>query len=203
MGGLNTDEFETIFELIIAVILMSFGAWAMSRMVSNLSMRVNDLGLNQEKIEVTSTQHESEDPFYFTGYQAYMFAWHMEDLSYEPLAWVSDDTARLNSSDKKHVEISVTDEYGKLITQFYTYRNQLITGAGLGKDRSVKKVMSTTVNNNQIDLVNLYRGTYTVGSKKLRYHLELTGDYTTGNDLGNDLNTGGKRYRWVLVPTLL
>lgn len=207
MSHINGDEFDTIVELIIAVVFMCFGAWAMASMVANLSVRVNDLGIKRDKIEMTSSQHESEDPFYFTGYQAYMFAWHMDDMSYEKLAWVSNEDARLNSNDKDHVELGILDKDGNMISQFYTWRNQMITGAGMGKDRSVKKVLNNTVNGNQSQLVQLYRGklikTIPGGSSgRLMYHLELTGDYTTGNDLGSDSNTGGKMYRWVMVPTL-
>lgn len=197
MSNLNSDEFETIIELIVCVIFMAFGAWSMSRMVSNLSERVDVLE-QVDKIQISSTEHEVEDPFYFTGYQAYMFGWHMDAMSYEDLHWVGGSVDENpphmidDDSDREHVGIGVIKD-GEIMSQFYTWRNQMITGAGQGTTRSVKNTIASVVPPNL--LKNLYRG-----KLDTFFHLELTGDYSISNDLGDDPNTGGKTFKWILIP---
>lgn len=216
LGNLNAEEFDTIFELIITILFMSFGVFAISQMVDNLSARV-EVSSNPDKIAITYSEHEAEDPFYFTGYQAYMFAWHMDETSYESLSYVGgkltseydivDNNIRSKQrlddvSDNKCVTLSVIDENGDYITQFLTWRNQMITGQGLGANRSVMKTINS-LTTSDADLVKMYRGTLkdSSGSRKLYWHLSLTGDYTMSNDLGYSLNEGGKTFRWVLEPT--
>lgn len=192
---------------------MTFGAFAMSRMVLNFTDRTEALQ-SVDKITISSSQHEAEDPFYYTGYQAYMFAWHMDEFSYEDLYWIGGSFPhgldKIDSTSDKHVRIGTLtppDLNGKreLMGQFYVWRNQMITGAGNGAERSVKKTVASLVP--QSDLPFLYKGTYKVADPStgaqlpLGFHLELTDEFQVTNDLEvNDYNAGGKIFKWMLVP---
>lgn len=215
MGNeLNSDEFETIFDLILCVIFMAFGVFAMVLMVKNLSTRVEILD-RPDKIEVTHAQHITEDPYWFTGYQAYMFAWHMDELSYEPLSYIGGNaqvysatesnpvnipSVHTDDNSNKSVTLSVKDSSGNIIPQFLPWRNQMITGSGQGSSRSVKKSLASVASDNNVSLEGLYQGNVFASNKQLLFHLELTGDYKLNSDLGNDINSGGKTYQWVLAP---
>lgn len=207
LNELNHDEFDTVFELILCVIFMGIGIFAMSSMVRILSNKV-EVNNPVDKIEISQSTHYAEDPFYFTGFQAYMFSWHMDEYSYVPITWLGGDmigtetTAKTDGTDFNHVTISVLDAAGKINSHFLSVRNQYITGVGMGKDRSVKKTLASIVGTSadQAKVQQLYQGNYRIGSDQLYLHLECTDKYTNGSDLGTDLNTGGKTYKWVLVP---
>ena len=201
-GNLNGDEFDTMFELIIAIIFLSFGVFSMSLMARNMSERA---ALNEEpdKIEMTMRDHEDTDPFYFTGYQAYMFSWHMDEMSDVPLSYVGGlnipSTAHVDGSDTNHVTLSVKDNNGDTRSQFLVWRNQMITGQGYGATLNVKKTINS-LTTGQDNLYQLYRGLYSNGTGKIAYHLELTDKYKLSDDLGSSLNYGGKKFEWVLAP---
>ncbi len=199
MGNINSDEFETMIELVLCVLFMSFGAWAMSRMVYNLSQRVDILD-TPDKIEISERTHYAEDPFYFTAYQAYMFGWHMDELSYEDLYWVGGGlgggSTHFGDSSDRYARIGVLQEDGEIMNQFYTWRNQMITGIGAGTNRSVKSAINSMGGGPAF-----YRGMwYAADGATYLYHLELTDKFTILNNLGSDPNTGGKSFKWVLVP---
>lgn len=207
LGNINHDEFDSVIELIICVLFMSIGIFAMGNMLRILNNKV-EVNNPTDKIAITRSTHEAEDPYYFTGFQAYMFSWHMDEYSYEPLTWLGGTTngtttsARTDGSDKNHVTISVLDDNGKINSHFLSQRNQYIVGVGKGSERSVKQTLTSIIgtSGNQNSVKQLYQGKYVLGGKPLYLHLEKTGSYTLGNDLGSDANTGGKTYRWVLVP---
>jgi hypothetical protein len=197
-----------MFELIIIIIFMSFGIWATTLMVKDMAAHV-ELSNHPDKIAITSTIHYAEDPFWYTGYQAYMFSWHMDELSDESLSYVGGSmstgmaSARLDGTDNNHVTLSTltTDSSGNTtrITQFLTWRNQMITGTGNGSTKSVKKTLASLVSANQLS--KLYRGTYlNSDGKALKFHLELTDSYSNNKDLGSSPTTGGKTFKWVLAP---
>ncbi len=209
LGSLNSDEFETMFELVITIMFMAFGALAMSFMVKNMAER-SALMNQPDKIEVEVGKVE-DDPFWFTGYQAYMFSWHMDELSYESLSWLGNgsyteakSSAHTDGSDTYHVNLGVVDEEtGEIIKQFYPWRNQRITGVGPAGNLSVKKTIKSCAQSSESSLVSLYKGTLEVpgtGGKHKMFHLELTDDYTISDDLGTNPNTGGKKFRWILAP---
>lgn len=206
MGDLNGDEFDTMFELILTIMFMAAGVFAISLMFRNLSDRVGVME-RPDKITITGYTHYEEDPFYFTGYQAYMFAWHMDELSSQPLSWVGgtldvnyNSNQYIDDDNIKHVTICTIDSVtGKPINQFYTWRNQMITGAGNGTERSVQKTLASIVSST--DIKSLYQGTVPANTgQNIMFHLELTDKYTRNNNLGNDPNTGGKKFSWVLAP---
>lgn len=207
LGNINHDEFDTMFELVITMVFMAFGIFAMVSMVKNLSARV-EINNAPDKIEVSYGEHVAEDPFYFTGYQAYMFAWHMDESSYESLSYVGGKVIpseayldnSLSSDSQPKVTLSVTDTDGAVIPQFISWRNQMITGSGLGKDDSVKETINS-VAPSKATIDNIYKGDCVISGQQILWHLELTDDYLSTNDLGNSKLYGGKTFRWVLAPT--
>lgn len=216
MNSLNGDEFDTIFEMVVCVMLMAFGAWATAMMVQTFSARTVYSNV-PDKIEITNSVHYAEDPMWFTGYQAYMFAWHMDHLSYEDLYYVSEDPDLTDmfvdssvAANPPYVKLSVytQDVNGKkiLLPQFYTWRNQMITGRQLGTTSSVKKTLDSAAGSpdgtNQSLVEDLYKGDYLVNSKHKLFHLELTDKTTLNKDAGNDVNAGGKKFKWTLIPKL-
>ena len=201
LGNINSDEFDTIMELFITILLMSFGLFAVMLML--------------RKIEVNVNNKDAEDPYWFTPYQAYMFAWHMDEFSYESLSYVcgeyptdyvnnsgqitSEQRLDVGTKNKYTVTLSTIDENGELIKQFTTWRNRTITGQGTtGEVKSVKKSINSVLGNKPTkeNIYNYYKGKY----NKILYHLELTGEFSELNDLGDDINTGGKKYKWILTP---
>lgn len=207
-SNLNTDEFETIFELILSVIFMMFGVFSIASM-TRIMVKNTELSKTPDKIEITTTTHYAEDPFWFTGYQAYMFAWHMDELSQESLSYVGGNevvtppntpTARLDGIDKNHVTLSVLQDDGTIMPQFLVWRNQMITGTGQGATRSVKNTLASITAGTSYSLSDLYRGNIVRDSKNLMFHLELTGEFSNTKDLGDSVNYGGKTFQWVLTP---
>lgn len=203
-NALNSDEFDSVFELIICILFMAFGILATSFMLKDMVANVEISG-TPDKIEITSSTHYAEDPFWFTGYQAYMFSWHMDELSYESLSYVGgtiapwgQSAARLDGTDNKHVTLCVLQPDGSVMPQFLVWRNQMITGAGNGATSSVKSTLASIVPSS--NLRNLYTGNVHSGGQTLLFHLELTDAYNNNNNLGNNVNYGGKTYKWVLAP---
>lgn len=209
MGILNTDEFDTIMDLIIAILFMGFGMVAIVLMVTNLNKRIAIVDV-PDKIEYRVSDREVLDPFYFTGYQAYMFAWHMDDLSYEPLcyvAWDNEVNQELCMIDGYEnsgtVRLSVLDESGQVRSQFIPWRNQFIVGTGLGEFNNVKDVMADlwmTAFTGDTRVEEMYKNS---GSNKIMWHLRLTDEHKEYNNLGDDPNTGGKTFEWILRPVIV
>ena len=206
MNTLNEDEIDTILDLIVIVIFASFLLGSMVIMTQHMAKRVS-IYTPTDKVVISSEEHERDDPMWFTGYQAYMFAWHMDEMSYEDLYWlggtVGNTTVKTDGTDTKHVKIGVLDDTGNLRSQFYVWRNQMITGVGNGAERSVKKTLDSIAPSSR--LADLYRGTYSVADGPVKFHLELTGDYTIKDDLdenGIDPNAGGKKFKWILIPRI-
>lgn len=220
LNNINSDEFDTMIELIITIMFMAFGIYAMTLMVRNMSARV-EIYDKPDKIEVNAATHDVEDPFWFTPYQAYMFSWHMDEFSYEPLSYVCGDyptdydingnnltsVQKLDVSSKNQytVTLSVIDETtGAVRNQFTTWRNHHITGQGTAEaqNRNVKKSINSLIppSGSKKDVLNYYRG------KTVLYHLELTDYFTVNEDLNTsgdanvNLNIGGKKFKWVLTP---
>ena len=203
---INGDEFDSMFELIICIIFMAFGIWSTVMMIGKLAERV-EIDRPSDKITVTASTHYAEDPFWFTGYQAYMFAWHMDELSYESLSYVGGhidvnggSNARIDGTDNAHVTLSVLQDDGSVMPQFLVWRNQMITGQGAGVNNNVKNTISSIVQGTSSTLESLYRGEIRNSGKELLFHLELTDAYSNNNDLGSNANYGGKTYQWVLAP---
>lgn len=214
LHNINSDEFDTIMELIIAILFMGFGLFAVMLMLRNMTARV-EIYDKPDKIEVNVNNVDAQDPYWFTPYQAYMFAWHMDEFSYESLSYVCGrhptdyvvNPGQITSKQRLDVEtkndytvtLSTIDENGELIRQFLTWRNRTITGQGTSAEtRSVKKSINSVLGSNptKADTYKYYKGNY----NNIKYHLELTGEFSNLNDLSDNPNTGGKEYKWVLTP---
>lgn len=205
---LNGDEIESIIELILTVLIMSFGILATLLMSKYLNAKI-ELVEHEDKIAITSELHELNDPFYFTGYQAYMFGWHMDEMSTVALHWLSNNSSSTMSGGKSPnridipsddwVKISVLDDSGEYRSNFIVWRNRTIVGTGFAANKNVKKTIAAL--GDGYGLYNLYRG-IPQGTRTAMYHLELTGDYRQHDNLGPNLNTGGKSFSWVLAPTV-
>ena len=220
--GSNFDELDTIFELIIAVVFMSFGIFATSLMVQRMAAKV-EVVENRDKIEISRTAYVDDDPFYFTGYQAYMFAWHMDEMSYVPLSYVGGNLTadystlpdgnirsniKIEQVNPKTITLGLLDENGDIRSQFITWRNQRITGGGIGEtEASVKSAIASVVNRNSTNLNKLYRGMYDQpGGGHVMFHLELTDDYVANTENVSVFGSSTilerrKVFRWVLAPT--
>ena len=202
--NLNGDEIDSLIELIITILFMSFGIFATALMVRYLSAKV-ELVERDDKIVMSAEAADLEDPLWFTGYQAYMFAWHMDEMSDVPITWLGGNASSIMSggksndyvdgSSKTKVTIGTLDEHGETRPAFISWRNRTIVGSGYAADCSVKKTIGTI--GSDYGFYKLYRGT---GSPGCFYHLELTDKYTQNADLGSNPNTGGKTFSWVLAP---
>ena len=200
-GIMGSEELDTIVELLIAVLFMGVCAVMVGGMCIRMSAYSTHLHCS-DKTEITAEKNEVEEPFYYTGYQAYMFAWMMDSYSKVPITWLADNDARIDSSNNDHVTIGTIDEDGSSRNQFMAWRNQVITGGALARNRNVKDVLRDAASGaGTID--NFYSG-----NTEWRYHLVFTGDYTLStvpvySDVGYTLVERKKVYSWVLVPIRL
>ena len=210
MGGINSDELDTLMDLILTILFMAFGVYAIVSMYMNLNARMGVVD-TPDKIEFRVSQKDALDPFYFTGYQAYMFAWHMDDLSYEKLSYVGwedeNNPTKLNKVDDNYaddtVTLSVLDDNGQVRGQFIPWRNQHIVGVGLGENCSVSSVIAdifTTTMSDERNVEDMYRN---IRGNNIKWHLELTDAHKEFYDLGDNPNTGGKTFEWILRPVKL
>ena len=191
MGGLNNDEFDSVFELVITVLFMAFGIFATATSMQYLNSKIA-LIERSDKIKVTHELDEVQDPFYFTGYQAYMFAWHMDDLSEVDLTWCSDESP-IDTNSPSNVTIGVKDENDAYRQAFIAWRNRTIVGTGYATERNVKKVIARASGGN---MYNHYRGL----DGSTRYHLEFTGDYTTRRTQDLESHRPERKFKWILIP---
>lgn len=203
---LNSDEFDAIMDLIITVLFMAFGILATAFMCYYLSRRV-EASTETDKVVYTYENYQQANTYSFTGYQAYMMAWCMDELSYVPLYYIGgehnlimsgSDLSSVNTDDEnsdKWLRLCTLDDSGNVRPQFIPYRNRLIVGTGDLANTSVKALINMAAG---VDAKAHYRGT-----NKIRYKLSLTDKYKTVNNLGTNPNTGGKTFQWILKPELV
>lgn len=200
--NLDHDEFDSLMDLIITVFFMAFGILATAFMCYYLSRRV-EASTVTDKVMYTRENYEQAETYKFTGYQAYMFSWCMDELSYVPLYWVGDSySVVMSGSDlsyidtdhdsDKWVKLHTLEEDGSVRTQFIPYRNRMIVGTGPGADKSVKSVINKAAG---VDAKKHFQGT-----NGIQYELSLTDAFKSVNDLGNNPNKGGKTFQWILKP---
>lgn len=201
-SNLNSDEFDTVFELVIATLFMFFGVLAIVYMNSALLTKESVI-YKVDKVAVTRSADNSQvnNPYRFTPYQAYMIAWHMDGRSFEPLSYVGSNNtgdAYTDGVDEIHATIDPTNNSNFLNRSFVTYRNQVITGKnGLEADHTLS-VRKTMLRNSLIeaDETAYWR-------QANSWNLILTDKYKLDYDLGDPAYTfnGGKTFQWVLEPT--
>lgn len=200
MNTLNEDEIDTILDLIVIVIFASFLLGSMVIMTQHMAKRVS-IYTPTDKVVISSEEHERDDPMWFTGYQAYMFAWHMDELSDQSISWVTLNSGAKIDDDDYRNDITMSRKKindANIASSFIPLRNRYIVGTGFAEGSNVKKV----INQSSLgDLFKLYRGSAENShGEKLMYHLSLTDKYTRYSALGADINTGGKIFSWVLEP---
>lgn len=199
MNQFDGDELDSFYELIGAIFLMLFCAFAIGFMATRMSSYINRYH-HHDKIEVSANAAEIDNPFNYTGYEAYMFAWVMDPYSDVSITWLSSQNAMTDDNTNRHVTISTLDEHGNVLSNFIPYRNQLITGGQVAADRNVKNVIRQVFPSNTHAL---YAGDTTKCNKY--FHLVYTGDYTNNEvpDFAYDGTTVFERrklYSWILVP---
>lgn len=204
-----TEELETIIELIVCILFMSFCIFATSYMVKVISPRTVISYKSDKLVELSS--YDVNDPSYLTGYQAYMMAWHMDNISTEPVMWLSTTTTSHNPgtgndadtdncvTKNEHVILSSLDmDTGEYRNNFIIWRNKHITGAGLNGNPSVQKMINdaadTTFNLNTGDVRFIWSGTGIASD--YRFRLEHT-----YSNMESASGSGRKDSIWQLTPT--
>lgn len=209
---MGSDELDSLMDIIVAIILMTFCAMSIAYMVvvmSRISMHFHQ----KDKLEIAADAQSEMDPFYFTGYQAYTFAFMMDPYSDQPLTWLGGPdypvSSRIDGTDNYHVTICALDENGEVRPNFLAWRNQMITG-GIASGQNGRDVKSVVRSPISVPYYQIYQGTATRNfggvNKKLRWHLELTDQYINNyenvySNIGHTLVERRKVYQWVLVPS--
>ena len=206
------EEIDSLMDVILTILFMTFCALAIGYMVVVMSGFAQHFH-GTDKLEVDANSAAEMDPMYFTGFQAYMFAYMMDAYSDQPLTWLGGSdypvSARIDGSDNNHVTICALDENGDVRPNFMAWRNQMITGgiATGHTGRDVKSVIKSVV---AMPPNKIYTGsaTRTINgeTKKLRFHLELTDKYINNyenvfSNVGHKLVERRKVYQWVIVPS--
>lgn len=199
MGNFDGDEVDSFYELISAIVLMLFCAFAIGFMGTKMSGYITHYH-HRDKIETTANAADVDSPFKYTGYQAYMIAWMMDPYSDVPITWVSNANARTDGTDVNHVTISTLDDNGHVISNFLAYRNQLITGGHIAPDRNVKSVIRK-VHPSEVNAL------YAHDASKCEhwFYLIFTGDYTNNetpyyDPTGSLIFDRRKQYSWIITP---
>lgn len=209
------DEFDYLMELIASILFMTIGIFGVVFMITQFNRQV-ELNPRVDKVRVSSIDQEDRDPFYFTAYQAYMFAYMMDGHDKTALYWFSTLPENPNVGGAGTVKEAPSgstfpgDGYyiglcpAELANGFVVVRNRAIIGSQDYGGKSVKLTLSRANGNNENEVANDYRG---LNGK--RWHLCLTDtyvDYETEEyaDAAH-LNLFEKRkdYLWSLHPCSL
>lgn len=203
-----TEEFETIIELIVSIIFMSFCIFATAYMVAVISPRT---AITYEADKLTElSSYDVTDPTNLTGYQAYMMAWHMDNISEVPIMYMSTGTTIHNPgtgndadtdscvTKDEHVIMSVLDrDINEVRSNFINWRNRHITGALLPTGySSVQSIVNNTASNLGLtDSEKRFFWSGTGVASKYRFHLEHTYLNMEASDA-----SGRKDSIWQLNP---
>lgn len=194
------EEYDTLMELIFTIMFFSFAIFATSYMVAHFTPKIA-VAYESDKL-TTINADDAEDNHYYSGYQAYMMAWHMDSISEEPVMWISDDSTRHNpglgddadndtcDSNDTHVILSLRNrDTGEIRSSFINWRNRHITGALLTgtNNSSVQKMINASVPASELQA--LWFGTHTT-----KFHLEYS--YANMESSGSS----GKESIWQLRP---
>lgn len=217
MGGESIDsgEFDWLMEIIAAILFMSLGILGIVQMSITLA-RQTEVNTRVDKVRVSSIDQDDSNPFVFTGYQAYMFAWMMDGHDETALMWAAHD-ANDAMLDKEHHHIS--DTYGSEgyilldpageAAGFIVKRNRAIIGADEYEHVSVKNTLYSAASAevgaaSEKDLIDMYMG----ADGAPRWKLDLTdkhiSDYATTVEYLDKYETQifeeRKDYIWTLHP---
>lgn len=107
-NNITSDEFDWLFEIVIAILFMSFGVFAISRMILQLDAQT-EVTSRVDKVRVTEEYMEANEKlFEFTGYQAFMFSYMMDIYSPADLYYMQSQNA-----------VTKATADGKLLTYYY------------------------------------------------------------------------------------
>ena len=228
-NNFGLPEFETIFEMIIAVVFILAGFSAILFMQRFLGKKI-EVSSYVDKIRVSSVDIEKLDPFTFNGYEALMMSVIMDKYSTEPLSyqmvmdteterhtcWYDDTTGCIGTATDELPCLHMTgiSPAGSKIVKFEDYQIRAVQGGnGLNKG-------TVTINGDTYD-------TY-LGHLPIRTAIQFmaaTHDMTTPADMTlckdlpvminfyregkiklclRDISPANskemKKWRWVLVP---
>ena len=161
-NDLDNEEVDFIVELVIVAIFMAVCIFGTISTVYALSKRV-DYTPRVDKVQYTASSMKENNPYEFTGYQAYMIAWHMDGLDDNTIIWTAgpnyvETLDESESTEDLHLA-AVIDPVGHR-KSFITYRNQIITNDRVGEGKSVSKMLKDIAGTG--NLVNVYRGLGTI-----------------------------------------
>lgn len=80
IGEIDTSEFDWLFELVIAVLFMSFGIFATVTMIRTLDAKTQ-IEPRLDKVELSYDAMQSNNPFILSGYDAWMMAYLIDPTS--------------------------------------------------------------------------------------------------------------------------
>lgn len=129
IGEIDTSEFDWLFELIIAVLFMSFGIFATVTMTRIMDEKTQ-LEPRLDKVELSYDAMQSSNPFILSGYDAWMMAYLVDPTSDVSLTLAqhepeSGDATRDLDDDSDC--LAMIDPY-KHRDNFVTYRNTKLAG---------------------------------------------------------------------------
>ena len=116
LGEVDSEEFDHILELIVAILFMAFGITATILMIRVMDAKTQIVS-RVDKVEVSYLDIEDNNPFKFTGYEAYMFGWMIDTTSDTAITWTNGDLSG---------NIYATIDPIKQSSNFITVRNNTI-----------------------------------------------------------------------------
>ena len=226
-NNITSDEFDWLFEIVIAILFMSFGVFAISRMILQLDAQT-EVTSRVDKVRVTEEHMEANEKlFEFTGYQAFMFSYMMDIYSPADLYYMQSQNAvtKATADGKLLTYYYPTDGNGKLdmdnIDKRYIgmMRNSsdlgdteawqtLITGqSNTYKNVNVASIINKAAtdpdNNHATDnkqnRINMFRGEGGEPKWKLEFGIDHVG-VETRETLGTAIIEERKDYIWTLAP---
>lgn len=222
-SDLGSDEFDTIFELILTIIFTSFGLFALFQMINVMNTKI-ELFQQKDKIEVVSRDHQVEDPYWFTAYEAYMIGIVYDEDTNTTVTWLGKDDSGTkyvsNSNNKYNLSVISTvdsmldkrnEKYNYTVINICYDNGERIEGFDTWKQKQCFNAKTNhclartiaSVGDTQND--EFFAGKYTVVDKPVMYHLEFTPKYNAIVEnvapLGITLEKR-RNSKWVLIPTL-
>lgn len=129
IGEIDTSEFDWLFELIIAVLFMSFGIFATVTMTRIMDEKTQ-IEPRLDKVELSYDAMQESNPFILSGYDAWMMAYLVDPTSDVSLT-LAQHEPELNDATRDLDDASdclaMIDPY-KHRDNFVTYRNTKLAG---------------------------------------------------------------------------
>lgn len=205
---LNSEEFDWLMEIIMAVTFMIIGIIGVVHMVTTLQEQTA-VTTRVDKVHVNSNSIEEDNPFVFTGYQAYMFAWMMDGHDSTELHWFSEEGLSVQDTRIEGAHFSgsgcyVSIDPGTNRSGFIVKRNRAIVGSNEYENYSVKKALSESVDNDSANLCKMYKGTLKDSEgKPILWKLDFSDvhvDVKTPVYDGENIVEERREYIWELHP---